>query len=581
MSGIKMMKRTRGIEQFEFIGLEEALERISSNKEKRRLKRIAEKEGIAKMKEVELQNELQKHLDDPQDFRELETSNAQILDRNEIESDLFWEAQSISSDDNPPRNQRQDDTKKLEVHNISIVEEPVHNRQTSVLITVAGWVPYDDDDHTFPFSVLEVGQNGDQYTLIWETKVLQDLGTMLSILVSEVASFIFQQGLQATLLPVLMGALTGPMWLIKLTYLVDNPWGNAMTKAEKAGRLLADTLIGQAQSQRPVTLIGFSLGARLIYYCLLELSAKGAYGIIEEVYMLGTPVVSSPREWAKISEVVAGKIFNGYTNNDMLLGVLFRASVASYEHVPGLSAIGSVPNLENVDLTDIINGHMEYYVKLPLILKKVGFCTNSDTFEDQDAENARIKAELEKEKMEMQEKQNAAKIQAQIRRMEEQQISNQRRLFAQKMSDERLRLEMEAAESEKKRLESESRKSDRMEKYNMIVSKELSEDSLAAAELREMVAVKDLMEDYWQPRELESTLPALVIKKSQIETSPTEGANDNSPSNLISKDIKDINVDTVESSDQTSSILDSSEIDIQKSKVENISVNSVNIDPLE
>jgi hypothetical protein len=183
--------------------------------------------------------------------------------------------------------------------------------------------------------------------------------------------------------------------------------------------------------------------------------------------------------------------------------------------------------------------------------------------------------------MEMQEKQNAAKIQAQIRRMEEQQISNQRRLFAQKMSDERLRLEMEAAESEKKRLESESRKSDRMEKYNMFVSKELSEDSLAAAELREMVAVKDLMEDYWQPRELESTLPALVIKKSQIETSPTEWANDNSPSNLISKDIKDINVDTVESSDQTSSILDSSKIDIQKSKVENISVNSVNIDPLE
>lgn len=34
-----------------------------------------------------------------------------------------------------------------------------------------------------------------------------------------------------------MAALTGPMWMLKLSYLVDNPWGNALTKAEKAGRV--------------------------------------------------------------------------------------------------------------------------------------------------------------------------------------------------------------------------------------------------------------------------------------------------------------------------------------------------------
>lgn len=67
---------------------------------------------------------------------------------------------------------------------------------------------------------------------------------------------------------------------MKLTYFIDNPWGNALLKAKRAGMVLADTLIAQVQESRPVTLIGFSLGARVIYYCLLELAKKSAFGMI-------------------------------------------------------------------------------------------------------------------------------------------------------------------------------------------------------------------------------------------------------------------------------------------------------------
>ena len=67
------------------------------------------------------------------------------------------------------------------------------------------------------------------------------------------------------------------------------------------------------QGQRPVTLIGFSLGARVIFYCLKELAAhpRGA-GIVENAYLLGAPVPGNPEEWQPFSKVVAGRIVNAY-----------------------------------------------------------------------------------------------------------------------------------------------------------------------------------------------------------------------------------------------------------------------------
>ena len=67
------------------------------------------------------------------------------------------------------------------------------------------------DEDTFLKSIIhEVAHNaeniygrdiyGDQYSLIWETQVLKDLGSTLNILVGEIASFIIQQGIQGTLL---------------------------------------------------------------------------------------------------------------------------------------------------------------------------------------------------------------------------------------------------------------------------------------------------------------------------------------------------------------------------------------------
>jgi hypothetical protein len=49
-----------------------------------------------------------------------------------------------------------------------------------------------------------------------------------------------------------------------------------------------------------VTLVGFSMGARLIFHCLLELARapnRAGLGIVENVVLLGTPVSIRAERW--------------------------------------------------------------------------------------------------------------------------------------------------------------------------------------------------------------------------------------------------------------------------------------------
>ena len=73
-----------------------------------------------------------------------------------------------------------------------------------------------------------------------------------------------------TIFASLMDALW-PIALLDISKVVDNPFSVAMNRADKAGLVLADAIINKAQGERPVTLIGYSLGARLIYSCLMNL----------------------------------------------------------------------------------------------------------------------------------------------------------------------------------------------------------------------------------------------------------------------------------------------------------------------
>lgn len=63
-------------------------------------------------------------------------------------------------------------------------------------------------------------------------------------------------------------AITWPASLMTLASVIDNPWGVCCRRSAEVGKQLAEVLLAREQGQRPVTLVGFSLGARVIYYCL-------------------------------------------------------------------------------------------------------------------------------------------------------------------------------------------------------------------------------------------------------------------------------------------------------------------------
>lgn len=65
----------------------------------------------------------------------------------------------------------------------------------------------------------------------------------------------------------------------RVVQFIDHAWVVALDRAQKAGVLLAHTLMAGGHGDRPVTLIGYSMGARLIFHCLLELCRHNAKGV--------------------------------------------------------------------------------------------------------------------------------------------------------------------------------------------------------------------------------------------------------------------------------------------------------------
>ncbi|KAH7060621.1 hypothetical protein B0J12DRAFT_338716 [Macrophomina phaseolina] len=266
---------------------------------------------------------------------------------------------------------------------------PLHNnKRVNMIITVSGWMNGKVDDVRLPFSTVDPVM-GDIYSVYWEPEMLQSMGDTINILATEALTQGLQQVLGSTILVALMGALQLPIVLTKLSYLIDNPWNVSLARAELAGLILADSLIDRNLGVRPTTLVGFSLGARVIFYCLQELAKRGAYGLVQNVYLFGSPIVAKKDEYLKARSVVAGRFVNGYATNDWILGYLFRATSGGILRVAGLAPV-EVKGIENYDVTEFVNGHMAYRASIPRLMREMGWVVESDEFaeiEDPDPDN--------------------------------------------------------------------------------------------------------------------------------------------------------------------------------------------------
>ncbi|KAH9905916.1 DUF726-domain-containing protein [Xylariomycetidae sp. FL2044] len=271
-------------------------------------------------------------------------------------------------------------------------------RRLRVAIGISGWLK-DESEVVEPWRVIGAGQEA--FALRWELEALKSLGNSLWTLITSVA---WRTARTEIIKRTVFAALMAGLWPLALTnagHIIDNPWSIANQRAQKAGEVLADALINKAQGERPVTLIGYSLGAKVIYFCLQQLAQRQAFGLVENVILLGSPTPSNSVDWRRIRAVVTGRVVNAYSAKDYILAFLYRSSSIQFG-VAGLHPIPDVKGVENVDVSDIVEGHTLYRHATGPVLKRIGF-------EDIDVRQAdREEGELQRQEKEEREQRDAA-----------------------------------------------------------------------------------------------------------------------------------------------------------------------------
>ncbi|XP_061351604.1 uncharacterized protein LOC133296598 isoform X2 [Gastrolobium bilobum] len=153
-----------------------------------------------------------------------------------------------------------------------------HNQgRLGVEILVSGFV-FEKEDFIRPWE----GQNDnlERYALQWESKNLIAVSTAIQDwLTSRLAMELMKRGAMMTVLSALFTALAWPAALLAATDFIDSKWTIAINRSDKAGKLLAEVLLRGLQGNRPVTLVGYSLGARVIFKCLQYLAKTENSGL--------------------------------------------------------------------------------------------------------------------------------------------------------------------------------------------------------------------------------------------------------------------------------------------------------------
>ena len=239
-------------------------------------------------------------------------------------------------------------------------------------VCVAGWARC-RSDYLDVWKAASPPRDAEPFALVWESDALIALSRAIGAWVrNQATQEAIKLALQHWLYTGVAAAAAGPLALVSVSQAIDSGWSVALDRAVKAGRLLAHTLLARGAGGRPVTLCGYSMGARLIFHCLLELARCGAgASVVEAALLLGTPVTAKPERWALARRAVAGRLVNGYARNDWVLGVIFRASSGLVNPAGGLCPV-QVPGIENLNLTALIKGHLQYEERLGEILELVG-----------------------------------------------------------------------------------------------------------------------------------------------------------------------------------------------------------------
>jgi Protein of unknown function (DUF726) len=275
------------------------------------------------------------------------------------------------------------------------LESDTSLRRLHVVIAVDGWLLSKEQAVTnWGLPSLE-DRWAEFYSLQWERTLLVKLGTTVANLV--VSTAVAEAGKYAlaslsTVAAAALAAIALPSMALAATSVIDNSWSLVADRAQKAGKVLAQVLIDRVCGKRPVTLVGYGLGARLIFSCLLELGRRGVAGrgLVDNVFLFGAAVsgcsadrgrarivpagerLCYPRvctyckRWLAVRATVSGRLVNGYCGNDIVLGLVYRIANLQQGSVAGITSVRGV-GVENVDVSSLVDGGLSY----PLVLREL------------------------------------------------------------------------------------------------------------------------------------------------------------------------------------------------------------------
>ncbi|OAP59613.1 hypothetical protein AYL99_06911 [Fonsecaea erecta] len=248
-------------------------------------------------------------------------------------------------------------------------EASEHDHKLRVTLGISGWLT-EKEEVVKPWRSL--GTGAEVFALKYELEALLNLGNAMNGMVQSAAWGYAQKEIISRTIFAELAAAMWPMALMKVARVIDNPFSVAKSRADKAGEVLADALVNRAQGKRPVTLIGYSLGARVIYTCLMSLAKRKEFGIVENAVMIGSPTPSDTSDWRILRSVVAGRLVNVFSVNDYVLGFMYRTSAIQYG-VAGLQKVEGLSSVENFDVSEDVSSHQRYRYLIGAILKKIGF----------------------------------------------------------------------------------------------------------------------------------------------------------------------------------------------------------------
>ncbi|KAK4455015.1 hypothetical protein QBC34DRAFT_391320 [Podospora aff. communis PSN243] len=243
------------------------------------------------------------------------------------------------------------------------------NRRFRVVLAISGWLT-SESDVAGPWHAL--GEQSEVYAVRWEPDPLIKMGTALETVIKSAAWSLAKKEIIARTIFATMSQGLWPLSLLKISKIIDNPWSIGMVRADKTGAVLADIIMSKAQGERGVSLIGYSLGARAIYVCLMILAERRVFSLVENVVMMGAPAPANAATWCALKSVVSGRLVNVYSQNDYILGFLYRTGSIQFG-VAGLQKIEGIDGVENVDVSAKVSGHLRYQHLVGSILKHIGW----------------------------------------------------------------------------------------------------------------------------------------------------------------------------------------------------------------